>query len=195
MAIGLDRLVVLERTEQTTKLYEVDLAGATNIAGTRWDDAATSPSLEQTDVAAAKIKPVPKTLRLDTADFPDIVGKTEGMALLGDGSLAHHQRRRFRHRRRPHADRGAARDRHRAPLSADARLQLQLTAPCTILRARRHVAHVQCGTLNSLSFSRLARIAQYSLVRCNISVVCVTTRATQRLLNRKSLWHYALQFV
>jgi hypothetical protein len=89
MAIGLDRLVVLERTEQTTKLYEVDLTKATNIAGTRWDDAATSPSLEQqTDLAAAKIVPVTKTLRVDTADLPDTVGKTEGMALLGDGSLA-----------------------------------------------------------------------------------------------------------
>jgi phytase-like protein len=88
MAIGLDRLVVLERTEQTTKLYEVQLEGATNIAGTRWDDVATSPSLEQTAVAAAKITAVPKTLRLDTANFPDIVGKTEGMALLGDGALA-----------------------------------------------------------------------------------------------------------
>ena len=39
-------------------------------------------------VAAAKITPLPKTLRFDTANFPDIVGKTEGMALLGDGSLA-----------------------------------------------------------------------------------------------------------
>jgi len=87
MAIGLDRLVVLERTDQTTKLYEIQLGGATNIAGTRWDDAATSPSLEQTPVADAKIVAVPKTLRLDTANFPDIVGKTEGMALLGDGSL------------------------------------------------------------------------------------------------------------
>ena len=87
MAIGLDRLVVLERTEQTTKLYEIQLDNATNIAGTRWDDAATSPSLEQTPVADAKIVAVPKTLRLDTANFPDIVGKTEGMALLGDGSL------------------------------------------------------------------------------------------------------------
>ena len=27
-------------------------------------------------------------MRFDSADFPDIVGKTEGMALLGDGSLA-----------------------------------------------------------------------------------------------------------
>jgi hypothetical protein len=87
MAIGLDRLVVLERTEQTTKLYEVHLAGATNIIGTRWDDAATSPSLEASAVADAKIAPLTKTLRLDTANFPDIVGKTEGMAILGDGSL------------------------------------------------------------------------------------------------------------
>lgn len=32
-------------------------------------------------------RPVAKTLRLDTADFPQIQGKTEGMALLGDASL------------------------------------------------------------------------------------------------------------
>jgi hypothetical protein len=87
MAIGLDRLIVLERTEQTTKLYEVDLADATNIVGTRWDDLATAPSLEQTELGSAGIKPLPKTLRLDTANTPDIVGKTEGTALLGDGSL------------------------------------------------------------------------------------------------------------
>jgi hypothetical protein len=88
MAIGLDRLIVLERTEQTTKLHEVDLAGATNIAGSKWDDVATKPSLEQSEAAAISIKPVSKTLRFDSADFPDMVGKTEGMALLGDGSLA-----------------------------------------------------------------------------------------------------------
>lgn len=88
MAVGLDRLIVLERTEQTTKLYEVSLAEATDIAGNRWDNVATRPTLEQTDLAAAGIKPVAKQLRLDTADVPEIVGKTEGMALLGDGALA-----------------------------------------------------------------------------------------------------------
>lgn len=88
MAVGADRLIVLERTEQTTKLYEIDLGGATNIAASRWDDPATRPTLEQIHVAAAGIAPVTKTLRLDTGDFPAIVGKTEGMALLGDGSLA-----------------------------------------------------------------------------------------------------------
>ena len=88
MAIGLDRLIVLERTEQTTKLYEIELAGATNIAGSKWDDPATRPTLEQTEASAAAAKPVSKTLKFDSADFPEMVGKTEGLALLGDGSLA-----------------------------------------------------------------------------------------------------------
>ena len=88
MAVGLDRLIVDERTELTTKLYEIELAGATNIAGSRWDDAATRPTLEQSELAAAEILPLKKTLRLDTADHLEVVGKTEGMTLLGDGALA-----------------------------------------------------------------------------------------------------------
>jgi len=87
MAIGLDRLIVLERTERTTKLYEISLAGASNILGTRWDDLTTRPTLEQSGLDAAKIKPVAKQLRFDSADFQQIVGKIEGMTLLGDGSL------------------------------------------------------------------------------------------------------------
>src|SRR4029079_3802359 len=84
MAVGLDRLIVDERTELTTKLYEVELASATNIAGSRWDDAATRPTLEQSDAAAVGIVPLKKALRFDTADHTEVVGKTEGMTLLGD---------------------------------------------------------------------------------------------------------------
>jgi hypothetical protein len=40
------------------------------------------------DLAASEISPVKKTLRFDSADHPGIVGKTEGMALMGDGALA-----------------------------------------------------------------------------------------------------------
>ena len=81
-------LVVLsDLDEGSVRPYEVALDGATNIIGTRWDDAATAPSLEASTVEDAKIAALQKTLRLDTANFPDIVGKTEGMALLGDGSL------------------------------------------------------------------------------------------------------------
>ncbi len=88
MAVGLDRLIVDERTELTIKLYEVELASATNIAGSRWDDAATRPTLEQSDAAAVGIVPLKKALRFDTADHTEVVGKTEGMTLLGDGALA-----------------------------------------------------------------------------------------------------------
>ena len=90
MALGPDRLLVLERTEKTTKLHEIVLDGATNILGTKWDDLATSPSLEAlNDLGPLAITPVRKTLRFDTfRDFKDAPEKIEGMALLGDGSLA-----------------------------------------------------------------------------------------------------------
>ncbi|ARQ02863.1 esterase-like activity of phytase family protein [Pseudorhodoplanes sinuspersici] len=88
LAIGLDKLIVLERTEGTTKLYETDLAAATNILGTPWDDIKTEPTLEQIDVADAAITPVPKKLCFDSADFPSIVGKTEGLARLNDNAIA-----------------------------------------------------------------------------------------------------------
>ncbi|MBM3608070.1 MAG: esterase-like activity of phytase family protein [Alphaproteobacteria bacterium] len=90
MALGTDRLLVLERTEGTTKLHEIVLEGATDILGTKWDDVATSPSLEvQNDLTGTGITPVKKTLRFDTArDFKSAPTKLEGLALLGDGSLA-----------------------------------------------------------------------------------------------------------
>lgn len=89
VSVGPDRLVVLERTEATTKLFQIDLADATDIHGTPWDEAQTEPTLEQqANLADANIVPVKKSLRFDTADFPKIAGKTEGIALLADGALA-----------------------------------------------------------------------------------------------------------
>ncbi|MDX2103604.1 MAG: esterase-like activity of phytase family protein [Alphaproteobacteria bacterium] len=88
LALGGGRFVVLERTELTTKLYEISVAGATNILGTRWDDAATRPSLEQSnDLAPTGVVPVAKTLRFDSHLHPEIPTKIEGLAILGDGSL------------------------------------------------------------------------------------------------------------
>jgi hypothetical protein len=88
VAVGQDRLVVLERTDAVTKLYEIELADATDIHGSPWDDLRTEPTLEQQAILAdAAIVPVKKTLRFDTADFPKIAGKTEGLARLADGAL------------------------------------------------------------------------------------------------------------
>ena len=117
MAIGLDRLVVLERTEQTTKLYEIELGGATNIVGTRWDDAATSPSLEQTAVAACEDHAGAEDVAARHRQLPRHRRQDRRHGAARRRLARHHQRRRLRHRRRPHADRGVARDRHRAPLS------------------------------------------------------------------------------
>ncbi len=88
-ALGLDRLLVLERTEGTTKLHEITLDGATNILGSRWDDPSTRPTLEQSnDLAAVSATPLRKTLRFDTArDLKDAPAKIEGMAFLADGTL------------------------------------------------------------------------------------------------------------
>ena len=89
IALGADRLLVLERTDRTTKLHEVRLTGATDVLGGKWDDAATSPSLEQSNaLEGTGIVPVAKTLRFDSADYKDIPDKLEGIAILGDGSVA-----------------------------------------------------------------------------------------------------------
>lgn len=89
-AIGPDRLLVLERTDGTTKLHEISLEGATNVLGTKWDDVATSPSLEEeNDTSKLGIVALRKVLRFDTArDLPTAPTKLEGVAILGDGSLA-----------------------------------------------------------------------------------------------------------
>lgn len=77
-------LIQLERVSYTTKLYHADLAAATNILGSKWDDRATQPSLaQQTDLAAAGIAPVKKTLVFDTdTDYPTAQAKIEGIAFL-----------------------------------------------------------------------------------------------------------------
>lgn len=87
-ALGPDRLLVLERTDAITHIHEIALAGATNILGTKWDDLATSPTLEANhNTAEIGIKPVSKTLRFDSTKVPGAPVKIEGIAMLADGSM------------------------------------------------------------------------------------------------------------
>ncbi|HEY4135098.1 MAG TPA: esterase-like activity of phytase family protein [Alphaproteobacteria bacterium] len=87
-ALGTDRLLVLERTDKVTRLNEISLADATDIFGSKWDDVATSPTLEQSkDAAAIGVRPTPKTLRLDTNEYPEMPVKLEGIAFLNDGRM------------------------------------------------------------------------------------------------------------
>jgi hypothetical protein len=85
IALSTDRLLVLERISQHTKIYFVNLATGTNILGSAWDDSATSPSLEQTsDLGAAGVKALTKRAVLDSgADLPgQLPAKVEGIALI-----------------------------------------------------------------------------------------------------------------
>jgi hypothetical protein len=90
ISLGPDRFLVLERTEGTTKLYEINLENASNILGSAFDHPDTRPTLEQENhLGPYGITPVRKILRFDTArDARDAPTKIEGMALLGDGALA-----------------------------------------------------------------------------------------------------------
>lgn len=87
LAIDGDRLLLLDRTDKTTKIFEIDTRAATNIAGSKWDEASTSPSLEQIKLADAAILPVAKKLVFDSTDFPQLPGKIEGMAWFANGDL------------------------------------------------------------------------------------------------------------
>jgi hypothetical protein len=87
-----ERLLVLERTDQVTGIFEIDLTGATNILGSKWDDLATTPSLEaQTDLPAAGIALPAKKLRFIASSKegaePRMPEKMEGMAWSKDGRL------------------------------------------------------------------------------------------------------------
>ena len=80
------KFLIDDRTDKTTRILLIDVEGATDILGSRWDDPATTPALEQTDLGAAGISPVSKELVLDSSKLPQLPGKIEGMTLV-DGVL------------------------------------------------------------------------------------------------------------
>jgi phytase-like protein len=81
------RLLVDERTDNVARIYQIDLAKATNLAGGRYDDQDTAPSLEaQTDVPGVKLPG--KSLVADLSKVaPTLPGKVEGIALLDPRTL------------------------------------------------------------------------------------------------------------
>ncbi|MFE1552053.1 esterase-like activity of phytase family protein [Streptomyces sp. NPDC058718] len=87
VALGGDRLLVQERTDKASRVYEVRLRRGTDILGTTWDTAA-GPTLEQLDDAAsAKVPVLPKRLVLDLNTVEGVPGKIEGIALEGRSTL------------------------------------------------------------------------------------------------------------
>ncbi|MFJ5773861.1 esterase-like activity of phytase family protein [Streptomyces sp. NPDC093094] len=89
VAVGRERLLVQERTDRTARLHVVRLDRAANVLGGRWDDASTSPSLEQLDdPAAAGVPVLAKRLLVDLGTVAGVPGKIEGVALVDDDTIA-----------------------------------------------------------------------------------------------------------
>jgi hypothetical protein len=97
MSLGGERFLVIERTDQATALYKIDLRGATNMLGSALDDPETCPTLEQhglpgfPTLAEAGVVPASRTLCFiasspDGAD-PQLARKIEGFGLTQQGAL------------------------------------------------------------------------------------------------------------
>lgn len=84
VAVGRDRLLVEERTDRAARLHRVELDRRRNILGSRWDDPATSPSLEQSGDRAPVLR---KRLVVDLREVEGVPEKIEGIAVSGRRTL------------------------------------------------------------------------------------------------------------
>lgn len=84
--LGPDRLLVLERASETTKLYAVDLSPDLALAPEHLDPA-TRPTLEELSARGETPPVLVKRLVLDTDDHPEVSPDLEGMAVLGPRTL------------------------------------------------------------------------------------------------------------
>ncbi|MFJ5139773.1 esterase-like activity of phytase family protein [Streptomyces sp. NPDC088707] len=87
VALGGDRVLVQERTDKASRVYEVRLRRGDDILGSPWDTTA-SPALEQLDDEASADAPVlAKRLVVDLATVEGVPGKIEGIAVEGSSTL------------------------------------------------------------------------------------------------------------
>lgn len=89
VALAPDTLMILERTDWVARLYTVQMSPATNIAGGKWADPATSPTLESlADPASADVKVLPKSLVIDLSTLPGMPDKIEGVSIIDRSTIA-----------------------------------------------------------------------------------------------------------
>ncbi|MEE2652567.1 MAG: choice-of-anchor I family protein [Pseudomonadota bacterium] len=92
-AVDVDSLVVVEQARDVSKYYRINLANATSILGSQWDQESTSPSLEE-QFLVSDAPFVVKQLGFDSLSMPlpagiDALGENiEGLALLSSAFVA-----------------------------------------------------------------------------------------------------------
>jgi hypothetical protein len=89
VALDGDRLLVEERTDKAARLQVVKLGRSANILGGAYDDASTSPSLEELDDPASAGAPVlAKKLVVDLGTVAGVPQKIEGVARVDCDTIA-----------------------------------------------------------------------------------------------------------
>jgi hypothetical protein len=83
--IGEDRLLVLERASETTKIYRVELADD-RLLPPEHLDVATRPTIEELS-AKGELPSLPKTLLFSSDEAPEVAADLEGMAVLSPFEL------------------------------------------------------------------------------------------------------------
>ncbi len=89
VAMGPDRLLILERINKTSRLFMIALDEANRVPP-EFDSSEMNPSLEalsQEAMALRGLKPLPKVLVLDTDSVPGLPAKIEGVAVLAPDEL------------------------------------------------------------------------------------------------------------
>lgn len=89
VAVGENKLLVLEKIDKTARLFLVTLDEANRVPG-EFDLPEMTPSLEVLDGEALTLRglaPLPKTLVLDTDSVPGLPSKIEGVAVMAPDEL------------------------------------------------------------------------------------------------------------
>jgi len=82
-------LLVLERTDEVSKLYTANFQNATNLLGGPWDNPSTKKSLESlSNLREATVTPVQKQLVLDISQIRGVPVKLEGVAIIDAQTIA-----------------------------------------------------------------------------------------------------------
>ncbi|GII55367.1 hypothetical protein Pth03_37560 [Planotetraspora thailandica] len=86
--VGPGRILVDERTDNVTRIYQIDLSRASNLLKGRYDDPKTTPSLEAlTNLSGIRL-PAKSLLLEPNALVPSLPGKIEGLAVLDRWTVA-----------------------------------------------------------------------------------------------------------
>jgi hypothetical protein len=82
------RLVAVETTSETARVFELDLRDATNVLGGPLDSAGSPEPGDQADLERAGLRPAAKSLLLDLAGVPGAEGRVQGLAIVNADTIA-----------------------------------------------------------------------------------------------------------